>query len=115
MTDYLKAYEKFKHTKEVGDYINDVLLLRYYHDTQQFSQMRDHILKLTDKYFIETLLWNGVNTVQPTTIEQSYLNAKQFLKRQGAKIIAKTVSNYSQYLPEAEAMLVKSMLKAAEQ
>lgn len=37
MTDYLKAYEKFKHTKEVGDYINDVLLLRYYHDTQQFK------------------------------------------------------------------------------
>ncbi len=56
MTDYLKAYEKFKHTKEVGDYINDVFLLRYYHDTQQFSQMRNHILKLTDKYFIETLL-----------------------------------------------------------
>ncbi len=24
MTDYLKVYEKFKHTKEVGDYINDV-------------------------------------------------------------------------------------------
>ena len=23
MTDYLKVYEKFKHTKEVGDYIND--------------------------------------------------------------------------------------------
>lgn len=30
MIDYLKVYEKFKHTKEVGDYINDVLLLRYY-------------------------------------------------------------------------------------
>lgn len=30
MTDYLKAYEKFKHTKEVGDYINDVLLLLRY-------------------------------------------------------------------------------------
>lgn len=29
MTDYLKVYEKFKLTKEVGDYINDVLLLRY--------------------------------------------------------------------------------------
>lgn len=29
MTDYLKVYEKFKHTKEVGDYINDVPLLRY--------------------------------------------------------------------------------------
>lgn len=115
MTDYLKVYEKFKHTKEVGDYINDVLLLRYYHDTQQFSQMMDHIHKMMDKYFIETLLWNCVNTVQPTTIEQSYLNAEQFLKLQGAKIIAKTVPNYSQYLSEDEAMLVKSMLKAAEQ
>ena len=77
--------------------------------------MMDHIHKMMDKYFIETLLWNCVNTVQPTTIEQSYLNAEQFLKLQGAKIIAKTVPNYSQYLSEDEAMLVKSMLKAAEQ
>lgn len=77
--------------------------------------MQNHIHELMNKYFIETLLWNFVNTSQPTTIEQSYLNSEHFLKLQGAKIIAKTVSNYSQCLSEDEAMLVKSMIKTAEQ
>ena len=114
MTDYLKIYEKFKDVKEVKDYIDDVILLRHYCATQQYSQMQDHIRKLMNKYLVETLVWNTVNTFQPTTLEQSYINAENFLQMQGAKIIVKAVKNYAQRLDEDEKSFVESMIKAME-
>ena len=114
MTDYLKIYEKFKDVKEVKDYIDDVILLRHYYATQQYSQMQDHIRQLMNKYLVETLVWNTVNTSQPTTVEQSYINAENFLQMQGAKIIAKAVKNYAQRLDEDEKSFVESMIKAME-
>ena len=114
MTDYLKIYEKFKDVKEVKDYIDDVILLRHYYAIQQYSQMQDHIRKLMNKYLVETLVWNTVNTFQPTTVEQSYINDENFLQMQGAKIIAKTVKNYAQRLDEDEKSFVESMIKAME-
>ena len=114
MTDYLKIYEKFKDVKEVKDYIDDVIHLRHYYATQQYSQMQDHIRKLMNKYLVETLVWNTVNTSQPTTVEQSYINAENFLRMQGAKIIAKAVKNYAQRLDEDEKSFVEFMIKAME-
>ena len=114
MTDYLKIYEKFKDVKEVKDYIDDVILLRHYYATRQFSEMQDHIRKLMNKYLVETLVWNTVNTFQPTTLEQSYINAENFLQMQGAKIIVKAVKNYAQRLDEDEKSFVESMIKAME-
>ncbi len=111
MTDYLKIYEKFKDVKEVKDYIDDVVLLRHYYATQQYSQMQDHIHELMNKHLVETLLWNTVNTSQPTTVEQSYINAENFLQLQGAKIIAQAVKNYVQHLSEDEAAFIQSMIK----
>ena len=52
--------------------------------------MQDHIQKLMNKYLVETLVWNTVNTSQPTTFEQSYINAENFLQMQGAIIIVKS-------------------------
>ena len=72
MTDYLKIYEKFKDVKEVKDYIDDVILLRHYYATQQYSQMQDHIRKLTIKYPVEALTWNIVHPIMPNTYEQVY-------------------------------------------
>lgn len=114
MTDYLKIYEKFKDVKEVKDYIDDVVLLRHYYATQQYSQMQDHIRKQMNNYLVETLIWNTVNTSQPTTVEQSYINAENFLQMQGAKIIAKTVKNYAQHLSEDEAAFIESIIKGME-
>ena len=111
MTDYLKIYEKFKDVKEVKDYIDDVILLRHYYTTQQYSQMQEHIRKLMNKYLVETLVWNAVNTSQPTTFEQSYINAENFLQTQGAKIITKTVKNYAQRLSKDEASNVEVLAK----
>lgn len=114
MTDYLKIYEKFKDVKEVKDYIDDVILLRHYYATQQYSQMQDHIRKLMNKHLVETLAWNAVNTSQPTTIEQSYINAENFLQMQGAIIITKAVKSYAQYLSKEEIAFVESMIKLWE-
>ena len=107
MTDYLKIYEKFKDVKEVKDYINDVILLRHYYATQQYSQMQDHIRKLMNKYLVETLTWN---TAQPTTVEQSYINAENFLQMQGAIIIAKLEKNYAQRLPKEEIKFIETLI-----
>lgn len=114
MTDYLKIYEKFKDVKEVKDYIDDVILLRHYYATQQFSKMQEHIQKLMDKYFIETAVWNVVNHYQPTTVEQSYINAENFLQMQGAKIITETIKNYGLRLSKDEVEIVKSLIDARE-
>ena len=114
MTDYLKIYEKFKDVKEVTDYIDDVITLRHYYATRQFLEMQDHIRKLMNKYFTETLVWNAVNTAQPMTIEQSYVNAENFLQMQGAIIIAKSVKNYVQRLTEDEEVFFESLIKLME-
>ena len=114
MTDYLKIYKQFKDVKEVKDYIDDVILLRNYYATQQYSQMQDHIRKLMNKYLVETLVWNTVNTSQPTTVEQSYINAENFLRMQGAKIIAEKINDYAKRLSEDEKAFVESMIKPME-
>ena len=66
------------------------------------------------KYAFETLAWNTVNTFQPTTVEQSYINAENFLQVQGAKIITKEVKNYAQRLSEDEKAFIESMIKSME-
>ncbi len=114
MTDYLKVYEKFKDIKEIKDYIDDVILLRHYYATQQYSEMLDHIRKLMNKHLVETLVWNAVNTSQPTTVEQSYINAESFLQTQGAKIIAEKTKDYAKRLTEDEKAFVESMIKPME-
>ena len=114
MTDYLKIYEKFKDVKEVKDYIDDVILLRHYCATRQYPQMQDHIRKLMNKYLAETLVWNTVNTSQPTTVEQSYINAENFLQMQGAKIIVEKVKDYAQRLNEGEKTFIESLIELME-
>lgn len=111
MTDYLKIYEKFKDVKEVKDYIDDVILLRQYYVSQRYDKMQEHIQKLMNKHFVETVVWNTVNQYQPITVEQSYINAESFLQMQGAKIITKTVKNYAQRLSKDEASYVEELTK----
>lgn len=110
MTDYLKTYEKFKDVKEVKDYIDDVILLRQYYVSQRYDKMQEHIQKLMNKYFVETAIWNSVNHYQPTTVEQSYINAENFLQMIGAKIITKAVKNYAQRLSKDELSNVEAQI-----
>lgn len=76
--DYLKIYEKFENVKEVADYINDVLKLRYYYVSQQYGLMWQHINRTAQKYAVETTVWNTVNTEPPKTDEQAYINSENF-------------------------------------
>ena len=112
--DYLEVYKKFKDVKEIKDYIDDVNALRHYYRTGQFALMQEHIRKLTSKYFIETLAWNLVNTSQPTTTEQSYINAENFLQMQGAIILTKNVKDYTSHLTQEENAFVHAMIKQME-
>ena len=109
MADYIKIYEKFKDVKEVKDYIDDVVLLRHYYATQQYAQMQMHIHNLMNKYLVETLVWNTVNASQPTTVEQSYINAEDFLQMQGAKIVVEKVKDYAQRLTKEETSYLESL------
>ena len=56
-----------------------------------------------------------MNTFQPTTVEQSYINTKNFLQMQGTKIIAEKVKNYAQRLNEVEKTFIESMIKLMRQ
>ena len=114
MTDYLKIYKQFKDVKEVRDYIDDVIHLRHYYAIQQYSQMQDHIRKLTMKYPLEAITWNTVNRIMPNTYEQAYINAENFLQVQGAIIVVKTVNHYVQQLTENEAAFIESIIKPME-
>lgn len=111
MDDYLKIFEKFKEVKAVADYIDDVRRLRHYYQTQQFLEMKKHITNLMAKYSVEAVVWNTVNHEMPLTYEQSYKNAEDFLRMEGAIIVVKKVKNYAQRLNGDELAFVESMCK----
>lgn len=66
-------YGLLENVKEVADYINDVLKLRYYYANQQYELMWQHINRIAQKYAVETTVWNTVNTESPKTDEQAYV------------------------------------------
>lgn len=109
MADYLQIYEKFKHVKEIEDYISDVNTLRDHFQKQEFSAMQEHIRKLTLKHPIETIVWNNANPIIPSTFEEAYINAENFLQLQGATILKKAVKNYTNCLSKEEAAYIHSL------
>ena len=114
MNDYLEIYEKFKDVKEIFDLCDDVQKLREYYRTRQFQKMQEHIRALTIKYSLETLVWNTVNTQPPLTCEQAYINAENFLCRQGAKLVVEKISGYKSRLSPDEISFIESMIKPME-
>ncbi|MCM1194622.1 MAG: hypothetical protein NC332_01665 [Firmicutes bacterium] len=114
MVDYLEIFEKFKDVKDIGDYIDDTRKLRLYFGTRQFVEMQNHIIELTRKYSVETIVWNAVNTEKPTTYQQAYINAENFLCAQGVKLIAEKISNYKKYLTQEEIAFIEKMIEPME-
>lgn len=114
MNDYLEVFEKFKDVKEIFDFCDDVQKLREYYHTGQFQKMQEHIRSLTIKYLAETVAWNIRNPQQPTTCEQAYINAENFLCRQGAKLVVEKNSGYKSRLSPDEISFVEAMIKAME-
>ena len=114
LKDYLEIFERFKDVKDIKDLMNEVNKLRYYYSTQQFQQMQEHINSLFVKYLPEALVWNATNHDMPTTVQQAYINAENFLLMQGARILVQNVDNYKQYLTEEEISFIESMIKVME-
>lgn len=109
MNDYLEIFEKFKDVKEIFDLCDEVVKLRWLYQTGQYQLMQDHIAKVKNKYFIESTKWNIVNNQAPQTYEQAYINAEDFLRFQGAKLIIEKIINYKSRLSPDEASYIESI------
>lgn len=114
MNDYLLIYEKFKDTKDISEYIDEVQNLRYYYKSWQFQKMQEHIGSLMTKYALETFMWNSINREFPTTYEQSYFSAENFMRVQGAKLIVEKVYDFKKRLSEQETAFIESTIKLME-
>ena len=98
MKDYLEILNQYRDIKEICDLIDDVQKLRFYYSTQRFDLMLQHIGQLTLKYPMETASWNSVNIQPPTSYDQHYQNAEEFLKTKGYSILFEKGYGISQYL-----------------
>ncbi len=87
MDNYLKELEKYKDIKDIKDIIDETNKLNELYNAEKYNEMLEHIHNLMNKYFVETLTWNSINKVMPQSVEQQYINAKNFLRAQSAKIL----------------------------
>lgn len=103
--DILVTLEKFSDIREITELIEEVKTLRKYFYSNEYDKMQEHIHKLMIKYFEESICWNTVNTEQPKTFEQAFINAEKFLFKQGLDIISKNVFDYKNRLSADEIKL----------
>lgn len=103
--DILVTLENFSDIREITELIEEVKSLRKYFYSNEYDKMQEHIHKLMIKYFEESICWNTVNTEQPKTFDQAYINAEFFLLKQGLDIISKKVFNYKNRLSADEIKL----------
>lgn len=114
MNDYLDILEKFKDIKDILDLYNEVLLLRAYHHAGLYQKMIEYINYLAVKYFVEKVNWNIRNPQQPSTYEQAYINAEDFLCAQGVKLIVEKAIGYKNRLTPNEISFIESKIKPKE-
>ena len=103
--DILVTLEKISDIREITELIEEVKSLRKYFYSNEYDKMQEHIHKLMIKYFEESICWNTVNTEQPKTFEQAFINAEKFLFKQGLDIISKNVFDYKNRLSADEIKL----------
>ena len=107
--------EPYKNIKEISDLIDEVKKLREYYFTRQYDKMQEHINKLMLKYPVETITWNTINRVTPTTYQQSYLNAETFLRAIGCALLVKNGAKLQEQLSSEDLALIKSISNTTEQ
>ena len=111
MNDYLKLLEQYKDYKDVFDLIEDITKLRMYYSTGQYDKMQQHIDNMTRKYSVETFVWNTTYTSKPTTVQQSYLNAENFLRLKGFSLLLEKGIKFNEKLTSEELDFIKSTIK----
>lgn len=114
MNDYLDLLEQYKDFKEISDLVDEVKKLREYYHTQQYDRMQQHINELTGKYLIETLTWNASHPSMPTTVQQAYLNAENFLRLKGISVLLQKGIKTQEQLSTEEAAFIESTIKSQE-
>ncbi len=114
MNDYLPTLEQYKDYKDISDLITDVKMLRSYYFSGKYEAMRQHIGKLTEKYFGETLMWNISHTFEPNTEQQAYLNAENFLRLKGFSLLLKNGIKIDEQFTSEEIDFIRSAIKPME-
>ena len=109
--DYLQEIEKYKDFKDIKDFVDDVHKLREYYSTRQYDAMSQHIWNLMIKYAKETVAWNIANTNMPTSPDESYINAENFLRLKGFSMLIKKGINLQNKLNQQELNLINGWLK----
>ena len=111
MNDYLTTFEQYKDVKEIADLIEEIKNLREYYRTQQYDRMQQHINELTGKYLIETLTWNATHPSMPTTVQQAYLNAENFLRLKGLSLLLEKGVKLQDRFTSEELAFIQSTIK----
>lgn len=114
MNDYLQTLEQYKNYKDISDLITDVKMLRSYYFSGKFEKMWQHIEKLTEKYFGETLMWNVSHTSIPNTVQQAYLNAENFLRLKGFSLLLKNGVKLDEQFTSEEIDFIRFTIKPME-
>ena len=117
MSDFKAALEAFKDIKEIKDLLDDVDKLRALYYYNRFEEMKRHIFDLTNKYFIERVLWNTANRNNMPAEDdyrQQFINAENFLIIQGFKKLNELRKDWRKALTEDEITLIESIIKPKE-
>ena len=112
--DYLQELDKYKDFKDIKDFIDDVHKLRDYYSCRQYDAMSQHILNLMIKYAKETVMWNLASTKMPTTPDESYINAENFLRLKGFSILIQKGIKIQNQLTQQELNIIQNWLKPME-
>lgn len=117
MSDFRATLQTFKDIKEIKDLLDDVDKLRALYYYNRFEEMKRHIFDLTNKYFIERVLWNTANRNNMPAEDdyrQQFINAENFLIIQGFKKLNELRKDWRKALTEDEITLIESIIKPKE-
>ncbi len=110
--DYLQIFDKFSQDKDIADLLNEITKLRKLYYCSLYKDMEQHIHNLMRKYYKETVRWNSINQTQPTTYQQAFTNAENFLRIKGVSMIVE--KGYKIYLTQDEIALLNQTIRLME-
>ena len=111
MNDYIDYFQNYKAIKEMADLIEEVKELRRYYYSQKYTEMQEHIRKITYKYPNETIVWNTFHPYTPETAQQAFTSAEAFLRCKGFFILIKNGVRVADQLSSSEIAQIEATFK----
>ena len=74
-----KEYENIKKIEEMENIISEKNETQRLLQECRWNELREHLQKLNNKYFAETIVYNAVNTNPPQTLQENATNCIKFL------------------------------------